>query len=569
MNERVQLLLALADDELILGWRNSEWTGIAPSLEEDVAFSSIAQNEIGHARALYELAARELGTDADALAFDRSLDEYRSAPLVELRRLEWARTIARHWLYETADAIRLEALRASDDPELAGIAAKIDREEVYHRIHAEMWVDRLLGSDEGAAAARRGARGALAVRARRARRRAAPRARAAGGGEARASDAGRRAGRARDARGGARRAARRDDDGAPLGAGGSAMVSSAPNGRPARSTGRLARARGDPRPGDPGDLDRRPRRGRRRPRRGRAGRGRLHADVHGLPRARHDARADGGRDPRARRRARRPRRPRRLLVDRPDQPRRTREAPRGRVSRRPRPAAPGSRRLSSSSAARSAAPGAAPPTRASTTSSARLRAGRCATATPAASRSSSSRRSDGDEPLRPRREPAAAARGLRPVLREPAARRGAPARGSGRRGAVRGVRAALRRRATRARAARERAPADPPHARPLRRADRRGRVPPRLARAPRARGRPRAPLGCGRPRRPRGPVHDARVRRGRRRVPALDDVRVRARPPRGGARSSRTSGRRCSGRRRTTPTSVLTSTRRARSAGWR
>jgi ring-1,2-phenylacetyl-CoA epoxidase subunit PaaC len=131
-----------------LGWRNSEWTGIAPFLEEDVAFSSIAQNEIGHARALYELAARELGTDADALAFDRSLDEYRSAPLVELRRLEWARTIARHWLYETADAIRLEALKRSDDSELAGIAAKIDREEVYHRIHAEMWVDRLLVSDE-------------------------------------------------------------------------------------------------------------------------------------------------------------------------------------------------------------------------------------------------------------------------------------------------------------------------------------------------------------------------------------------------------------------------------------
>ncbi len=149
MSDRVDLLLELADDELILGWRNSEWTGIAPYLEEDVAFSSIAQNEIGHARALYEVAARELGTDADALAFDRAPEEYRSAPLVELRRLEWARTIARHWLYETADAIRLEALRASDDPELAGIAAKMDREEAYHRIHAEMWIDRLRGSDEG------------------------------------------------------------------------------------------------------------------------------------------------------------------------------------------------------------------------------------------------------------------------------------------------------------------------------------------------------------------------------------------------------------------------------------
>jgi len=145
---KADLLLELADDELLLGWRNSEWTGIAPFLEEDVAFSSIAQNEIGHARALYELAARELGTDADALAFDRPPEEYRSAPLVELRRLEWARTIARHWLYETADAVRLEALVASDDPEIAGIAAKIDREEVYHRIHAEMWIDRLLASDE-------------------------------------------------------------------------------------------------------------------------------------------------------------------------------------------------------------------------------------------------------------------------------------------------------------------------------------------------------------------------------------------------------------------------------------
>src|SRR5207244_2975158 len=82
------------------GGRDSEWTGIAPSLEEDVAFSSIAQSEIGHARALYELAARDLGTTADELAFDRSPEDYRCAPLVELRRLDWAHTIARHWLYE-------------------------------------------------------------------------------------------------------------------------------------------------------------------------------------------------------------------------------------------------------------------------------------------------------------------------------------------------------------------------------------------------------------------------------------------------------------------------------------
>jgi ring-1,2-phenylacetyl-CoA epoxidase subunit PaaC len=144
VSERTQQLLEIADDELILGWRNSEWTGIAPFLEEDVAFSSIAQNEIGHARALYELAARDLGTTADELAFDRAPGEYRCSRLVELRFVpDWARTIARHCLYERADAERIKALMESDDADVAGLAAKIDREEVYHRMHADMWFDRL------------------------------------------------------------------------------------------------------------------------------------------------------------------------------------------------------------------------------------------------------------------------------------------------------------------------------------------------------------------------------------------------------------------------------------------
>jgi ring-1,2-phenylacetyl-CoA epoxidase subunit PaaC len=144
VNARARHLLELADDELILGWRDSEWTGIAPLLEEDVAFSSIAQNEIGHARALYELAAGEFGTTADELAFDRRPEEYRCAPLVELRLVgDWAATIARHWLYETADELRLAALKTGDDTELAALAAKIDREEAYHRMHAQMWAERL------------------------------------------------------------------------------------------------------------------------------------------------------------------------------------------------------------------------------------------------------------------------------------------------------------------------------------------------------------------------------------------------------------------------------------------
>ncbi len=84
-----------------------------------------------------------LTDDADALAFDRSLEEYRCAPLVELRLLDWAHAIARRWLYEEADRIRIEALIGDDDTAVAGLAAKIDREEAYHRMHAELWHARL------------------------------------------------------------------------------------------------------------------------------------------------------------------------------------------------------------------------------------------------------------------------------------------------------------------------------------------------------------------------------------------------------------------------------------------
>jgi ring-1,2-phenylacetyl-CoA epoxidase subunit PaaC len=144
VSARAELLLPIADDELILGWRNSEWTGIAPFLEEDVAFSSIAQNEVGHARALYQLVAEELGTTADELAFDRRPEEYRCSSFVELRLVpDWAKTIARHCLYEDADERRIKELIESDDPDVAGLAAKIDREEAYHRMHAQMWFERL------------------------------------------------------------------------------------------------------------------------------------------------------------------------------------------------------------------------------------------------------------------------------------------------------------------------------------------------------------------------------------------------------------------------------------------
>jgi ring-1,2-phenylacetyl-CoA epoxidase subunit PaaC len=137
------LLTALADDELIMGHRHSEWTGHAPHLEEDVAFSSIAQDEIGHAAALYSLISQENGDDPDRLALGRSAGEYRHAILCERPNTDWAYSLARHWLYDHADAIRLECLEDSAHEGLRAVVTKLRREERYHLLHADTWMKQI------------------------------------------------------------------------------------------------------------------------------------------------------------------------------------------------------------------------------------------------------------------------------------------------------------------------------------------------------------------------------------------------------------------------------------------
>ena len=114
------LLLSIADDKLILGHRNSDWTGLGPILEEDIAFSALAQDDIAHALALYEVIAARTDTTADALAFGRSAEAYRCAQLVELHDgFDWAHAIVRQFLVNRHDAIRLERLGRSSDAEVA------------------------------------------------------------------------------------------------------------------------------------------------------------------------------------------------------------------------------------------------------------------------------------------------------------------------------------------------------------------------------------------------------------------------------------------------------------------
>jgi ring-1,2-phenylacetyl-CoA epoxidase subunit PaaC len=147
------LLLAVADDKLLLGHRNSDWTGLGPILEEDIAFSSLAQDEIAHAQALYEITGGLTGRTGDALAFGRDPASYRSAAIVEVPdEFDWAVAIARQLFCDHFDLLRLQRLAASSWTELAALAARLVAEERVHVEHVASWARRLgAGTDESAA----------------------------------------------------------------------------------------------------------------------------------------------------------------------------------------------------------------------------------------------------------------------------------------------------------------------------------------------------------------------------------------------------------------------------------
>jgi ring-1,2-phenylacetyl-CoA epoxidase subunit PaaC len=138
------LLYRIGDDDLILGHRQSEWTGIGPILEEDIAFSSMAQDEIGHAQAYYVILNELFGEPTpDQIGFGRKSDAFRSSQLVEYPIGDYAFSLMRHALYDLAESIRLEELTRSSFRPLAELAKKLLREERYHYLHATTWLKQL------------------------------------------------------------------------------------------------------------------------------------------------------------------------------------------------------------------------------------------------------------------------------------------------------------------------------------------------------------------------------------------------------------------------------------------
>lgn len=138
-----ELVYKMADDLLILGHRSSEWIGLGPLLEEDIAFASKAQDKVGQSLAFYEL-LESLGEAApDTVAFNRRAENFHNCTFVELLNGDFDFSMMRHFLFDNADALRYQMLRDSGFEPLSQLAGKFTGELQYHTLHANEWLRQL------------------------------------------------------------------------------------------------------------------------------------------------------------------------------------------------------------------------------------------------------------------------------------------------------------------------------------------------------------------------------------------------------------------------------------------
>jgi len=145
MNDLIQYTLHLADNALILGHRNSEWTGHGPILEQDIALSNISLDLIGQARMLYQYAASLSGNGAteDSLAYLRTEREFLNCLLVEQPNGHWGNTIMRQFIFSAFQYGYYRELKSKKDVTLSAIAEKSLKEVTYHLQWSSEWVIRL------------------------------------------------------------------------------------------------------------------------------------------------------------------------------------------------------------------------------------------------------------------------------------------------------------------------------------------------------------------------------------------------------------------------------------------
>ncbi|HEY7124408.1 MAG TPA: Phenylacetic acid catabolic protein [Ktedonobacterales bacterium] len=138
------LLAALADNKYRLGRRYAEWCNGAPTLESSVAAAAMAQDELGHARALYPLLQDFPQGQAQPVEVEpETRTIFSNVAFLDEPFTGWADFVAANFLLDTALSVVFEFAQESHFEPLRGRAKKVLQEEQVHILHGEGWVRRL------------------------------------------------------------------------------------------------------------------------------------------------------------------------------------------------------------------------------------------------------------------------------------------------------------------------------------------------------------------------------------------------------------------------------------------
>ena len=134
MDPLFEFLLRQGDNALVLGHRMSEWCGVAPALEEDIALANTALDLIGQTQLWLAYAAEVEGKDRSAndLAFRREVYDFKNLLMLEVPNEDFGRTLLRQFFFDAFQVPCLDALKSSSDQRVADIAEKSHKEALYH-----------------------------------------------------------------------------------------------------------------------------------------------------------------------------------------------------------------------------------------------------------------------------------------------------------------------------------------------------------------------------------------------------------------------------------------------------
>jgi ring-1,2-phenylacetyl-CoA epoxidase subunit PaaC len=144
--EAVDYVQAIADTKLVLSQRYAERMLAGPSLEDNIAGASAAQDEAGQVRQLFRLLEQQ-GVDREWLHNERSPEEYANAASLDDPADGWTEFIVQSALTDRAAWLLLDAIVEEG---FEGMVQKMGEDEYFHLEHHDGRLETLAEDDPGA-----------------------------------------------------------------------------------------------------------------------------------------------------------------------------------------------------------------------------------------------------------------------------------------------------------------------------------------------------------------------------------------------------------------------------------